>query len=101
MRDTYLLRPYHDPAADYMAARSQLVNGEFMPSSPRLARALVDVAMGRRPADTVIRNARWVCVQSGEVIPHTDAAIVDGHFAYVGPDARHCVGKGTRVIAAS
>ena len=32
-------------------------------------RILVDVAMGRVPADLVIRNGRWVCVQSGEIIP--------------------------------
>ena len=44
----------------------------------RDSRALVDVAMGRRPADLVIRDGRWVCVQSGEVIPHTDIAIDRG-----------------------
>jgi adenine deaminase len=38
-------------------------------------RALVDVAMGRTPADMVIRNGRWVCVQSGEILPNTDIAV--------------------------
>ena len=35
------------------------------------SRALVDCAMGRIPADLVIRNGRWVCVQSGEILPGT------------------------------
>jgi adenine deaminase len=50
-----------------------------MPSSSKLTRALVDTAMGRVPADTVILNGQWVCVQSGEIIPGTDIAIKDGH----------------------
>ncbi len=62
----------------------------------QLRRSLVDVAMGRKAADLVVRNGRWVCVQSGEVIPHTDVAIKNGHFAYVGPDARHCITTATR-----
>ena len=33
-----------------------------------MATHLVDVAMGRKPADLVIRNGRWVNVHSGEVI---------------------------------
>jgi adenine deaminase len=57
---------------------------------------LIDVAMGRSPADTVIRNGRWVNVHSGEIIPHTDIAIIAGRFAYVGPDATHAIGPKTR-----
>ena len=63
-------------------------------------RALVDVAMGRKPADMVIRNGRWVCVQSGEMLPNTDIAIKGERIAYVGPDASHTIGKATRVIDA-
>ena len=33
-----------------------------------MAPQLVDVAMGRKPADLVVRNARWVNVYSGEII---------------------------------
>jgi adenine deaminase len=62
---------------------------------------LIDVAMGRAPADLVIRDGRWVCVQSGEVLAHTDVAVVDGHIAFVGPDARHAIGEKTRVIEAA
>lgn len=61
---------------------------------------LIDVAAGRRPADMVIRQGRWVNVHSGEIIPGTDVAIVAGRFAYVGPDAGHAVGPRTRVIEA-
>ncbi|MFZ5678044.1 MAG: adenine deaminase [Pseudomonadota bacterium] len=61
---------------------------------------LIDVAMGRSPADTVIRKGRWVNVHSGEIIPDTDIAIVDGRFAYVGSDASHAVGPETKVIEA-
>src|SRR5512143_3357343 len=71
-----------------------------MPSSTKLTRSLVDVAMGRTPADLVIRNGQWVSVQSGEIIPGADVAIKDGHIAYVGEDARHAIGKKTKVIDA-
>ena len=36
---------------------------------------LVDVAMGRKPADIVIRNGQWVNVQSGEILPGYSIAI--------------------------
>ncbi len=65
-----------------------------------LSKTLVNVAMGRKPADMVIRKGQWVCVQSGEIIPDTDIAIVDGRFAYVGGDASHCIGNKTQVIEA-
>ncbi len=71
-----------------------------MPNSVKLTHSLVDVAMGRKPADIVIHNGQWVNVQSGEIIPHTDIAIVDGHIAFVGDDARHTIGKETQVIEA-
>jgi adenine deaminase len=57
--------------------------------------------MGRVPADLVIRNGQWVCVQSGEIIPHTDVAVKDGRVAYVGGDASHTIGKKTKVIEAN
>ena len=72
-----------------------------MSSSTKLTRSLVDVAMGRAHADLVIRAGKWVNVQSGEIIPKTDIAIVDGHIAYVGPDASHSIGDNTKVIDAN
>ncbi len=71
-----------------------------MTPSTKLTRSLVDVAMGRAHADLVIRGGKWVCVQSGEIIPNTDVAVVDGHIAYVGSDASHTIGKKTKVIDA-
>jgi adenine deaminase len=64
------------------------------------AARLIDVASGRSPADLVIRNGRWVNVHSGEIIPGTDIAVAAGRFAYVGPDAGHAIGEGTRVVEA-
>jgi adenine deaminase len=66
-----------------------------------VAPLLVDVATGRKPADLVVRNGRWVNVHSGEVIPNTDIAIVAGRFAYCGPDASHCIGDVTDVVDAA
>ena len=56
--------------------------------------------MGRKPADLVIRNGRWVNVHSGEIIPGTDIAIAAGRFAYCGPNAGHAIGQGTKVVDA-
>src|SRR5581483_5922958 len=72
-----------------------------MPNSSKLTRSLVDVAMGRKPADLLIRKGKWVSVQSGEIIPDTDVAIVDGHIAFVGADAKHTIGPKTKVIEAA
>jgi adenine deaminase len=66
-----------------------------------ISRSLVDVAMGRTPADLVIRNGRWVCVQSGEIIPGTDIAIKGDRIAYVGENAGHTISDQTRVIEAN
>ena len=70
-------------------------------SIARLTRTLVDVSMGRTPADLVIRNGRWVCVQSGEIVPATDIAVKSERIAYVGPDASHTIGDETKVIDAA
>jgi len=63
-------------------------------------RELVDVAMGRKAASLVIRNGRWVNVQSGEIIPNTDIAIIGERIAYVGEDASHTIGENTQIIEA-
>ena len=65
-----------------------------------VAPTLVDVAMGRRFADVVVRGGRWVNVHSGEIIPDTDLAISEGRFAYCGANAEHCIGPDTIVIEA-
>lgn len=71
-----------------------------MPISER-TRLLVDCAMGRKPADLVIRNGQWVCVQTGEIIPHTDIAVISGRIAYVGEDATYTIGEQTTVVDAA
>ena len=70
-------------------------------SWPDVAPRLIDVATGRRPADMLIRNGRWVNVHSGEIIPNTDLAIVAGRFAAVGPDLAYAIGPETEVIDAA
>ncbi len=59
---------------------------------------LIAVAAGRSPASLVLRNARLVNVQSREVLEGWDVAVVHGRFAYVGPDASHCIGAETKVV---
>ena len=65
-----------------------------------MATLLVDVAMGRKPADLVVRNGRWVNVHSGEIVSGTDIAVVGGRFAYCGPDVSHAIGPDTQVVDA-
>ncbi len=64
------------------------------------SKALVDCAMGRLPADMVIRDGNWVCVQTGEIIPHTDIAVYNGRIAYAGNDASHTTGEHTTIVSA-
>ena len=74
-----------------------------MPIAPwsETAPQLVDVAMGRAPADMLVRGGRWVNVHSGEIIDHTDIAIKAGRFAVVGPDLGYTVGPDTKIIEAN
>ncbi|WP_368185418.1 adenine deaminase [Aestuariibius sp. HNIBRBA575] len=66
----------------------------------QVAPRLVAVAAGRDAADLVIRGGKVVNVQSREVLDGWQVAIADGRFAYVGPNADHCVGANTEVIEA-
>jgi adenine deaminase len=63
-------------------------------------RMQVDVAMGREKADLVIKNGQWVCVQSGEILPGIDIAIIKERIAFVGEDASHTIGDQTIVVEA-
>lgn len=71
-----------------------------IPSWSESAPQLINVAMGRTPADKVIKGGKWVNVYSGEIIADTDIAVIAGRIAYVGPDASHAIGKDTKVIEA-
>ncbi|WP_195821272.1 adenine deaminase [Roseobacter sp. MH60115] len=70
------------------------------PTWPDSASRLIAVATGRAPADTVIQGGTWVNVHTREILDHHDIAIVDGRIACVVPDASHCIGPDTRIIAA-
>ncbi|WP_434784420.1 adenine deaminase [Sinisalibacter aestuarii] len=73
---------------------------QMIKSWAEAAPRLVAVAAGREPADTVIRGGKLVNVQSREVLDGWQVAIAEGRFAYVGPDASHCIGPDTVVIEA-
>ena len=59
---------------------------------------LIAVAAGRQSAELVLKGGTWVNVHSRELLPSHDVAIIDGRFAYCGPDASHCIGDKTQVI---
>jgi len=62
---------------------------------------LVAVAAGRAAADLVIQGGTLVNVQSREILPGWQVAVAEGRFAYVGPDASHCIGPQTEVVDAT
>ena len=67
------------------------------PTWPDVASDLVATAAGRAPADLVLTQARVVLVQTREVMEGWQVAVKQGRFAYVGPDASHCIGDATQV----
>ncbi len=67
---------------------------------PESAAQLVTVAAGRKAADLVIRGGKVVNVHTREVLEGWQVAITSGRFAYVGPDAGHCIGPDTEIIEA-
>ena len=66
----------------------------------QVAPRLIAVAAGRAPAALVLRNGKWVNVHTREVLENHDIAVVEGRFAYCGPDASHCIGDTTQIIDA-
>lgn len=62
---------------------------------------LVAVAAGRAAADLVLTGGTLVNVQSREILPGWQVAVAEGRFAYVGPDASHCIGPATEVVDAT
>src|SRR5690349_4233812 len=72
-----------------------------MPRRPlsSLTRELTAVAMGREPAELVIRNGRLVNVHTREVQEGVDVAIAHGRVALFG-DVSHAVGPATETIDA-
>jgi adenine deaminase len=72
-----------------------------MPRRPlsSLTRELTAVAMGREPAELVIRNGRLVNVHTREVQDGVDVAVAHGRVAFFG-DVSHAIGPSTRTIDA-
>ncbi|KLU64916.1 adenine deaminase [Desulfosporosinus acididurans] len=60
---------------------------------------LAAVAQGREAADTVIRNARLVNVNTAEIVSGVDVAITHGRIALVG-NASHTIDEKTQIIEA-
>ncbi|MGB0798308.1 MAG: adenine deaminase [Planktomarina sp.] len=66
-------------------------------SWPDVAAELIAVAAGRAAADLVITGGQVANVHTREIL-RWDVAIKSGRFAYVGPDASHCIGEMTGII---
>ena len=65
-----------------------------------MTRELAATARGELPATLVVRGGTLVSVTSGEILPGMSVAVQGSRIAYVGPDAGHTVGDGTRIIEA-
>jgi len=61
--------------------------------------SLVNVALGKAPADLVLMGSELVNVETAEIESRVDVAIKGDRVALVG-DAKHCIGTGTQVIDA-
>ena len=64
----------------------------------RSASRLIAVAAGREAAELVVQNCHLVNVNSREILDGWEVAVVKGRFAYVGPNATHCVGANTTCL---
>ena len=62
---------------------------------------LVNTAAGRAPADTIIKNGKWVNVHTREVLDGYDIAVRHGRIACVVPDTSAQVGPDTEIIDAA
>lgn len=70
----------------------------IFPTWADAASDLVAVAAGRASADLVLRGGYVVNVHTREILRGWQVAVAAGRFAYVGPDAHHCIGQDTQVI---
>ena len=65
-----------------------------------MTRDLAAVAAGRRPADLVIRNGRWVNVHSGEILDGTIVTVCGSRIAACGPELELAIGAETKIVDA-
>lgn len=71
-------------------------------SSPRDDPAtLVAVALGKAPADLVVRGGVLANVYTGELQEGWGVAVAGARIALVGPEVEHCIGPATRIIDAT
>jgi adenine deaminase len=65
------------------------------------AKQLGEVALGKRPADLIIRDGILVNVFTGELLEHTDVVISDDRIALVGKAIAEHEGSGTKIVEAN
>jgi adenine deaminase len=73
--------------------------GTVLKPLSEVTRGLVDVCMGREPADLIVIGGRLVNVHTREVLDGVDVAIKDGRVAMFG-DAPHTRGAETEILDA-
>jgi adenine deaminase len=65
------------------------------------AKQLGEVALGKRPADLIIRDGILVNVFTGELLEHTDVVISDDRIALVGKAIAEHEGSDTKIVEAN
>jgi len=65
------------------------------------AKKLMDVALGKTPADLAVVNATLLNVYTGELLKKQSISVVDKWIAYVGENAQDAIGSETIVIDAA
>jgi adenine deaminase len=81
-----------------------MMTADRTPLPPKTAaeiEALMDVALGREPADLVVSGAELVNVYTGELQPRMSVAVKGRWIALVSPEAAEAAGPQTRVIDAA
>lgn len=67
----------------------------------RDAKKLMDVALGKAPADLAVVNATLLNVYTGELLKNQSISVIDKWIAYVGDNAQDAIGSDTIVIDAA
>lgn len=70
---------------------------DFFSAQIYLRQHLIDVALGKTPADLVIRGGNLVNVYTGEIQDNTDIAVAGERIALVG-DVSSCIGPDTEIV---
>ncbi len=92
MRCHNMPRDLFDDTDDPMASEKDNFSAQT-----HLRQHLIRVALGRAPADLVIRGGRLVNVYTGEILDNPDIAVSGERIALVG-DASSCIGSDTQIV---